>query len=206
VAEYYIAPSYRGFSIMHDDIYEGKKRYGIIDYKGKEKKIRLWDKPQAGWKETSPIVQKVDPLSKPHYEEVNGCMRVVGLKENTLAQLLGFGEQGYIQLVVLKEANVRQDFWKWTSINGLKPFIHNRMIGIYLPEGIDPPKEFIPPLVKLYKNQILIDDNTFRPRQEILDTVFEARGEIPQIVTYSWEFTSPEALENYREKRRKEYE
>ena len=48
---YYIAPTYRAFTILKDDIYEDKKRYGIFDYKRKEKKIRLWDKPQKSWKE-----------------------------------------------------------------------------------------------------------------------------------------------------------
>ena len=201
MADFYVAPSYRGYSILRGPYTKDRKEYAIIDFKGKEKEIRIYRQPQKSWKEPAPTksAPAVDPTSKPHYEEVDGCMRAVGLKDATLASLIGFGEQGYIDIVVLKDGLARTEFWKYTSMNGLYPFRHNRMIGVYLPEGIECPKNVKLSFARATKSDLLVDDNTWRPREEVLDKLWELRGETPELVTYEWKFISKEALEKWKE-------
>lgn len=204
MADFYVAPSYRGYSILRGPYTKDRKEYAIIDFKGKEKEIRIYRQPQKSWKEPAPTKSApvVDPTSKPHYEEVDGCMRAVGLKNATLASLIGFGEQGYIDIVVLKDGLARTEFWKYTSMNGLHPFRHNRMIGVYLPEGIECPKNVKLSFARATKSDLLVDDNTWRPREEVLDRLWELRGETPELVTYEWKFASKEALEKWKENKK----
>ena len=129
-------------------------------------------------------------------------MRAVGLKDATLASLIGFGEQGYIDIVVLKDGSARSEFWKYTSINGLYPFRHNRMIGVYLPEGTECPKDVNLSFARATKSDLLIDDNTWRPRDEVMNRLWELRGDTLELVTYKWEFTSKEALEKWKENKK----
>lgn len=204
MADFYVAPSYRGYSILRGPYTKDRKEYATIDFKGKEKEIRIYRQPQKSWKEPAPTKSApvVDPTSKPHYEEVDGCMRAVGLKNATLASLIGFGEQGYIDIVVLKDGLARTEFWKYTSMNGLHPFRHNRMIGVYLPEGIECPKNVKLSFARATKSDLLVDDNTWRPREEVLDRLWELRGETPELVTYEWKFASKEALEKWKENKK----
>ena len=204
MADFYVAPSYRGYSILRGPYTKDRKEYAIIDFKGKEKEIRIYRQPQKSWKEPAPTksAPAVDPTSKPHYEEVDGCMRAVGLKDATLASLIGFGEQGYIDIVVLKDGSARSEFWKYTSINGLYPFRHNRMIGVYLPEGTECPKDVNLSFARATKSDLLIDDNTWRPREEVMNRLWELGGDTPELVTYKWEFTSKEALEKWKENKK----
>lgn len=204
MADFYVAPSYRGYSILRGPYTKDRKEYAIIDFKGKEKEIRIYRQPQKSWKEPAPTKSApvVDPTSKPHYEEIDGCMRAVGLKDATLASLIGFGEQGYIDIVVLKDGSARTEFWKYTSMNGLHPFRHNRMIGVYLPEGIECPKNVKLSFARATKSDLLIDDNTWRPREEVMNRLWELRGDTPELVTYKWEFTSKEALEKWKENKK----
>lgn len=204
MADFYVAPSYRGYSILRGPYTKDRKEYAVIDFKGKEKEIRIYRQPQKSWKEPAPTKSApvVDPTSKPHYEEVDGCMRAVGLKDATLASLIGFGEQGYIDIVVLKDGLARTEFWKYTSMNGLHPFRHNRMIGVYLPEGIECPKNVKLSFARATKSDLLVDDNTWRPREEVLDKLWELRGETPELVSYKWDFTSKEALEKWKENKK----
>lgn len=198
MAEYYIAPSYRGYSILHDDIFEGKKRYAIIDFKGKEKKIRLWDKPQAGWKEDT--AETKPNLSKPHYEEIDGCLRAVGL-EKSLAELIGFGKKETIKVVALKEAGARTALYKRVKEKGIEPFRQSQMIGVYLPEDVDMPSDVDVPTFEVKKSDLLIDDNTWRKREDIWNVLWERRGVLTTYATYKWKFVDKKKLNEWKEKK-----
>ena len=39
MADFYVAPSYRGYSILRGPYTKDRKEYAIIDFKGKEKEV-----------------------------------------------------------------------------------------------------------------------------------------------------------------------
>ena len=67
----------------------------------------------------------------------------------------------------------------------------------YVKNIIDTIKEFNWKVEDLW-----IDDNTGRPREEVMNRLWELRGDTPELVTYKWEFTSKEALEKWKENKK----
>ena len=162
---YYIAPSYRGFKILKDDIVEDKKRYAIIDYKGKEKKIRLWDKPQKNWKDDGAPVEPMGAKSNSTFDIKEDGNKVYNVKGASFAEKYGFGEHGYIWFFEADEYG-QSEIKKYFQKNGRKDVRRDSMLGLYTTAKIPPVIEGVT-FVRINKEDVLIDDNTVKSDEEI---------------------------------------
>lgn len=172
---YYIAPSYRGYKIISDDIYEDKKRYGIIDYKGKEKKIRLWDKPQKSWKEDGAAPMVSAKVEKFHQNE-DGSRAFLQGQTKSFAEQYGFDSHGFIWFFEAEDYGVSQ-IKKYIEANGWKSIRRDPNLGLFTSLKTPPSIQGVT-FVRINKEDVLIDDNTIRSDAEIKQ-IFNERGHRP---------------------------
>lgn len=170
--EYYIAPSYRKYKIIKDNILEDGKQYGIIDFNGYNKKIRLWDKPQSSWKDYKTCSPIISNTILPHLENIGGYECAIGLTDTTLAQEVGFDKYGYVWVLAPRDSYSRECAYEyWTKHSDI--VLTHKKIGAYIISEEKPTIGI--PVFKLEQTDIMLDNNTWLPREDILHTLYILR-------------------------------
>lgn len=173
---YYIAPTYRAFTILKDDIYEDKKRYGIIDYKGKEKKIRLWDKPQKSWKDSGEPIGEGKTSNTKFIINEDGTKSFKNDVGKTFAERYGFESHGYIWFFEADDYG-QKEIVKYLEKNKRNDIRRDPKLGLFTSAKVPPVIQGVT-FVRINKEDVLIDDNTLRSDAEI-KKLFEERDHHP---------------------------
>ena len=162
---YYIAPTYRTFTVLKDDIYEDKKRYGIIDYKGKEKKIRLWDKPQKSWKEDTTCAPSTPSNKKGNFIINEDNTKNYDMKNKTFAEKYGFNEHGFVWFVEAENYGA-SELIKYLEQTRDKSFRKDAYLGMYTTSRTPPSIQGVT-FVRVNKEDVLVSDNVVKSDEEI---------------------------------------